>query len=109
LNPVLGLHVCPGSYSDRWVEYCRERGIPFKEVDPFRPDFMQQVAGLEAFAWHWAHGDARAAQIARQVQARSILDPRVSATRFLACLPAVFSGRVLVQRARIEPREEELV
>ena len=65
--PVIGLHVRSGSFSDRWVEYCREKGIPFKEVDPFRPDFMQQVEGLKAFAWHWANYDARAAQMARQV------------------------------------------
>jgi glutathione synthase/RimK-type ligase-like ATP-grasp enzyme len=67
LNPVLGLHVRPGSFSDRWVEYCREKGIPFKEVDPFRSDFMQQVEGIKAFAWLWAHDDPRAVLMARQV------------------------------------------
>lgn len=67
MNPVLGLHLRLGSFSVRWVEYCREKGTPFKELDPFRPDFMQQVEGLKVFAWHWAHDDARAAQMARQV------------------------------------------
>jgi glutathione synthase/RimK-type ligase-like ATP-grasp enzyme len=67
MNLVLGLHVNPTSYSDRWVEYCRERGVPFREVDPFRPDFIQQVEGLKAFAWLWAHDDPRAVLMARQV------------------------------------------
>lgn len=67
MNTILGLYLSPSSFSDRWVEYCQEKGIPFKDVDPFRPDLMQQVEGLKAFAWHWAHDDARAAQMARQV------------------------------------------
>jgi glutathione synthase/RimK-type ligase-like ATP-grasp enzyme len=67
VNSALGLHLRPGSFSDRWVEYCREKEILFKGIDAFRPDFMQQVEGLEAFAWHWAHYDPRAAQMARQV------------------------------------------
>jgi glutathione synthase/RimK-type ligase-like ATP-grasp enzyme len=67
LSAVLGLHLSPGSYSDRWVKYCREKGISFKEVDPFRPDFIQQVVGLKAFAWHWDHADPRAVLMARQV------------------------------------------
>jgi len=67
LSTVLGLYLSPGSYSDRWVDYCREKGIPFKEVHPFRYDLMQQVAGLKAFAWHWDHADPRAVLMARQV------------------------------------------
>lgn len=49
------------------MEYCREKGIPFKHVDPFRDDLIQQVAGLKAFAWHWDHTDPRAVLMARQV------------------------------------------
>ena len=67
MNSVLGLYLRPGSFSDRWVEYCREKGIPFKPVDPFRPDFVQQAERLKAFAWHWAHDDPRAVLMARQV------------------------------------------
>jgi len=67
MTPILGLHLRPGSFSDRWADYCREKEIPFRELDPFRPDFMQQVEGLQAFAWHWSHDDPRAAQMARQV------------------------------------------
>ena len=67
MNAVLGLHLRPGSYSDRWEKSCREKGISFREVDAFRPDFMQQVEGLRAFAWHWAHYDPRAVLMARQV------------------------------------------
>jgi glutathione synthase/RimK-type ligase-like ATP-grasp enzyme len=64
---MLGLSIRPGSFSDRWVEYCREKGIPFKEMDPYRPDIIQQAQGLKAFAWHWSHDDAWAALMARQV------------------------------------------
>lgn len=62
----LGIGIRPGSYTDRWVEYCRELGIPFREMEPFRPDFIQQALDLKAFAWHWSHDDARAAIMARQ-------------------------------------------
>ena len=64
---ILGLSIRPGSFSDRWVELCRELGIPFREMDPFLPDFIQQALGLNAFAWHWSHDDAKAALMARQV------------------------------------------
>jgi glutathione synthase/RimK-type ligase-like ATP-grasp enzyme len=67
VNTLLGLHLRPGSFSDRWVAYCREREVPFREVDPFRSDIMQQVESLKAFAWHWSHEDPKAALMARQV------------------------------------------
>ncbi|HTW92741.1 MAG TPA: hypothetical protein VMH22_13700 [bacterium] len=67
MSQRLGLHVRRGSYSDRWVEYCQERGIPYRAVDPFRPDLVKQAQGLRAFAWHWDHTDPRAILIARQV------------------------------------------
>ena len=66
MSAVLGLYLSPGTYSDRWAEYCREKGVAFKEVDPFRPDLVQQAAGLKAFAWHWDHADPRAVLMARQ-------------------------------------------
>ncbi len=66
-RPTIGIHPRSGSFSDRWIEYCRERHIPFQIVDAFSSDLMEQAKDLKAFLWHWAYGDHASQLVARQI------------------------------------------
>lgn len=52
----IAIHHRPGSFSDRWIAYCKEKEIPFKIVDAYRNDIIQQVEECQAFMWHHTHG-----------------------------------------------------
>jgi hypothetical protein len=66
---MIGIHHNPGSFSDRWLELCRLRSLPFKTVDCRASDVVQQCSGLTALLWHWSHNDLGEQLIARQVLA----------------------------------------
>lgn len=54
-------------FSSRWIEYCQNKNIPYKEVDVYKSDIMQQVNGCEAFMWHWDHESPTDHLFARQL------------------------------------------
>ena len=56
-----------GSFSDYWIEYCKENDIPFKIVDVYRNDIMEQLNDCDAFMWHFSHLDYRDALFAKQL------------------------------------------
>lgn len=64
---MIGIHDCPGSFSDRWMVYCEERGIPFRRVDCLATDIVRQCEGLAALLWHWSYDDPRHVLVARQI------------------------------------------
>jgi len=67
--PDLGLVLRSGSFSDRWIESCRQRAIAFSVVNPLDADFLDRGKDLRALLWHWSHADHIAAMMARQITA----------------------------------------
>ncbi len=67
ITPIIGIHERPGSYSDRWIEYCTERAIPFRRVNCLVTDVVQRCEGLDALLWHWAHGNPANQLVSRQI------------------------------------------
>lgn len=65
--PDIAIHHRPGSFSDRWLEALRERGISHRVVDALRPDIIEQLEGASAFMWHFAHGLAADLLVARHI------------------------------------------
>jgi glutathione synthase/RimK-type ligase-like ATP-grasp enzyme len=63
----LAIHVRKGSFSDRWVAYCEDQGIPFKVVDCFASDIIQQLQGVDALMWHWHQADPREMLFAKEL------------------------------------------
>lgn len=64
---VLAIHTKTGSFAEGWVEYCLENGVPFREVDCFSSDILEQLRGCRGLLWHWEHYDYRASLFARQL------------------------------------------
>lgn len=52
----IAIHHRPGSFSDRWVAYCDKKGIPYKIVNAFDSDLVQQLHDCDALMWHHHHG-----------------------------------------------------
>lgn len=56
-------------FAARWVEYCSEHNIEYKEVNPYANDIIEQLADCDAFMWHHNHGDYRDLLFAKQLLA----------------------------------------
>jgi hypothetical protein len=62
----LAIHERPGSFSDRWIEYCEINSIPYKIVDCYRSDILDQLSDCDGLMWHWTLMDYKSALFARQ-------------------------------------------
>lgn len=54
---MLAIHAKKNSFSEPWIKYCQENGIPFKVVNCFENNIIQQLAGCDALFWHHSHAD----------------------------------------------------
>ncbi len=64
---ILGIHHRPGSFSDRWIEYCRQNNVPYQRVDAFASDLIAHAHRFDALLWHWSHYEYSAQMVARQI------------------------------------------
>lgn len=55
------------SFSERWIPYCKEKGIAHKVVDCYANDIIGQLEGCDALMWHHHHGNQRDIVFARQL------------------------------------------
>lgn len=51
----IAIHHRKGSYSDRWIAYCKENNIPYKVVDCFKTDIIDQLEDCDGLMWHYHH------------------------------------------------------
>jgi hypothetical protein len=63
----IAIHKGIGSFSERWIEYCVEHGLPHRTVNAHDSDIMAQLASAGAFLWHWSHGNLQDLLMARHV------------------------------------------
>ena len=63
----IGIHHRAGSFSDRWIAYCKEQGIDYKLVNCYENDIIEQLADCDALMWHHFHESARDIQLAGQL------------------------------------------
>lgn len=66
---LVAIHNTPGRFSERWIQFCTERGIPMRFVDCYRSDIVEQLSGCNILMWHWNHGDRATKHFARQLTA----------------------------------------
>ncbi len=45
----------PGSYSDHWIDYCKNNGVDYKIVNPYDNDIVYQLSDCDGFLWHFYH------------------------------------------------------
>lgn len=64
---ILAIHHKPGSFSDRWVEYCKENHIDFKMINCLGNNVIGECADASAVLWNWHQEISAEVLIARQV------------------------------------------
>lgn len=63
----IAIHQEKGSFSDRWISYCDEVGIPYKIVNCFESDIISQLNDCNGLMWHWILNDYKAMLLAHQL------------------------------------------
>lgn len=48
----IAIHHRPNSYSEPWIEYCKQHNIQYKIVDAYANNILEQIADCDAFMWH---------------------------------------------------------
>jgi glutathione synthase/RimK-type ligase-like ATP-grasp enzyme len=52
---MIAIHKQEGGFTARWISYCKENNIPFKEVNCYDFDIVQKLNGCETLFWHFHH------------------------------------------------------
>lgn len=56
---MIGIHNTKGSFSELWIDYCRNSNIPFKLVDCYGCDIIQQLKDCDALMWHFSQNSTK--------------------------------------------------
>jgi glutathione synthase/RimK-type ligase-like ATP-grasp enzyme len=52
---MIAIHSSKNSFSERWIAYCEKREIPYKIVNCYSTDIIQQTEDCDALMWHHNH------------------------------------------------------
>lgn len=52
----IAIHHNPNSFSEGWIEYCKDKNIDYRIVNAFDNDIISQVKDCDIFMWHHHHG-----------------------------------------------------
>jgi len=63
----IAIHHRAGSFSDRWIAYCEQQNIPFKVVNAFDSNIIEQVKDCDVFMWHHHHGQFKDVLTAKRI------------------------------------------
>lgn len=53
---MIAIQKASGGFSDRWINYCEGNDIPYKIVDCYRNDILDQINGCQALLWQFYQG-----------------------------------------------------
>ncbi|ELR68649.1 hypothetical protein C900_00160 [Fulvivirga imtechensis AK7] len=63
----IAIHHFKNSFSERWLSYCEKNDIPFKLVNCYSSDIIDQLSDCSGLMWHWSQEDPKAKLFARQL------------------------------------------
>lgn len=63
----IAIHPGAGSFSDRWISYCKNQNIPYKVVNAFDTNILEQVNDCDVFMWHHHHGQYKDVLTAKRI------------------------------------------
>lgn len=55
----LAIHNSSFSFHCRWIAYCKENGIPFKLVNCYSNDIIEQLVNCDALMWHHSQNNPK--------------------------------------------------
>lgn len=63
----IAIHHREGSFSERWINYCKNNYIPYKIVNCYDNDIIEQLSDCSALMWHHHHANYKDALFAKQL------------------------------------------
>jgi glutathione synthase/RimK-type ligase-like ATP-grasp enzyme len=63
----IAIHHRPISFSTRWIQYCEENGIPYKRVNCYNSNIIEQLEDCDALMWHFHQASPRDVLFAKQL------------------------------------------
>lgn len=63
----IAIHHRLGSFSDRWIAYCEQQNIPFKVVNAFDSNIIEQVKNCDVFMWPHHHAQYKDVLTAKRI------------------------------------------
>lgn len=63
----IAIHHRKGSFSDRWIEYCKENNISYVIVNCYDTNIIEQVRDCDALMWHHHHTGVKDVLFAKQL------------------------------------------
>jgi glutathione synthase/RimK-type ligase-like ATP-grasp enzyme len=63
----IAIHHRPGSFSDRWIAFCKENQITYQIVNCYESDIIKVLQPYDLLLWHWHQDDVKAILFARQL------------------------------------------
>jgi glutathione synthase/RimK-type ligase-like ATP-grasp enzyme len=64
---MIAIHKSNSGFHDNWKKYLLKQGIPFKEVNCYDNNLVEQLKGCNALMWHHSQNDPRDLNIAKQI------------------------------------------
>lgn len=63
----VAIHHTPGSFSDRWIDFCKTKGVDYKIVSAYDTNIIDEVKDCDAFMWHHYHANPKDVLFAKQL------------------------------------------
>ena len=63
----IAIHHREGSFSERWIAYCKAKDIPYKVVNCFDNDIIDQLQDCDALMWHHHHAKSKDVIAAKKI------------------------------------------
>ena len=63
----IAIHEREGSFSDGWIDSCKENNIPYKIVNCYNNNIVEQLSDCDGLMWHWDLNDYKSALFAKQL------------------------------------------
>ncbi len=63
----IAIHHREGSFSNRWIIYCEKNNIPYKVVNAFADNIIQQLEDCNALMWHHHHAHYKDVLTAKRI------------------------------------------
>lgn len=63
----IGIHNSKRGFHPHWVSYCKIKNIPYKLVNCYKSDIIQQLKGCSALLWHHHHNGIKDVLFAKQL------------------------------------------
>ena len=63
----IAIHNKPSGFHPRWIDYCEQQKIPYKLVNCYSSNIIQDLRDCDALLWHHSQSDPKDILVAKQI------------------------------------------